>query len=73
MQIVEKHISRIRVGDTILHNGEIKTLNANYLKRGGFMGESIWGDSYHSGMKPVKVVVITRALPSHQGWDPRSI
>lgn len=47
------HISEARQGDTILHNGELKTLTNSYIKRCPFMGVSIWGDSYQCGNKPV--------------------
>jgi len=47
------HISRIRVGDTILHNGEVKTVSGNNVKRSEFMGITLFGDSYHLGYKLV--------------------
>lgn len=54
--IKEKHISLIKRGDTILHNGDEKTLTREHIKRGGFMGTTIWGDSYRAGSQLVKVV-----------------
>lgn len=47
------HISRIRIGDTILHNGEIKTVSGNNMKRCPFMGVTLFGDSYSIGYKLV--------------------
>ena len=49
----EIHIDRLRVGDTIIHNGEVMTVSGNYLKRNGFMGTTVFGDSYNSGRKLV--------------------
>ncbi len=57
---IKKHISEVRAGDTILHNGKIQTLSPSFIKRGGFMGDTIWGDSYHSGHKPVIVLTDLR-------------
>lgn len=54
------HISAIRPGDTIMHNGEVKTVCRNDIKR-GFMGKTVLGDSYQLGYKPVTLVVIWRA------------
>ena len=55
--IQEVHISTIRGGDTVMHNGEMKTVSFNNIKRGGFMGTSIFGDSYMSGHKLVKKII----------------
>lgn len=46
------HISTIRCGDTILHEGKIKTVCEKDIKR-GFCGITIFGDSYIDGLKPV--------------------
>ena len=42
-------------GLTILHEGQIKTVCRNNIKR-GFLGITLFGDSYCSGLKPVKLV-----------------
>ena len=49
------HIDLLRVGD----NGEIKTVSGDYLKRGGFAGTTVFGDSYHSGNKKVTLIEFT--------------
>jgi|14BtaG_2_1085337.scaffolds.fasta_scaffold21476_3 hypothetical protein len=54
--INKKHISKVCSGDTIFHQGEIKTLGDRWISHCPFMGKSIWGDSYHSGYKPVIVL-----------------
>jgi len=55
--IEDTHISQIRVGDTVEHNGEIKTISGTNIKRCSFMGTSIFGDSYRIGRIPVKKVI----------------
>lgn len=54
--VSEVHIDLVKVGDTVIQNGEMKTVGRNFLKRGGFMGTTLWGDSYRSGRDLVKVV-----------------
>ena len=53
------HITDIKVGDTILHNGELKTVCANNIGRDPFMGVSLFGDSYRSGR-----ILVDRIQPS---------
>lgn len=61
MKIVEVHISTIKSGDTILHtDGKISTVCKNNIKKGGFMGTSIFGDSYKSGYEKVKKIEIIK-------------
>lgn len=53
------HISRIRAGDTIIHNGELRTVCDSNIKS-GFCGITIFGDSYRMATLPVqKVVTLT--------------
>jgi len=47
------HINDVRVGDVLLHHGEDQTVSVNNIKRGGFMGTSVFGECYMSGHKPV--------------------
>ena len=47
------HISEIRVGDTILHNNEVKTVSGNNIKYNSFMGITLFGDSYNLGYRLV--------------------
>jgi len=55
--IQEVHISTIKGGDTVIHNGEMKTVSFNNIKRCSFMGTSIFGDSYKCGNKLVKKII----------------
>lgn len=50
---VKTHKDLIRPGDIILHDGYPRTLSAKDIKRGGFMGTTILGDSYKLGYEPV--------------------
>jgi hypothetical protein len=55
------HIDLIRPGDLIIHtDGILRTVCGSNIKRGGFHGTSIFGDSYHSGYKPVRLVKVAR-------------
>ena len=51
------HISQISVGDTIEHDGELKTVSGNNIKRNSFMGITLFGDSYNLGTKTVNKVI----------------
>ena len=48
------HITAIKPGDTILHQGHQKTVCASDIKRSDFMGITIFGDSYKMGFMPVE-------------------
>lgn len=50
------NINLIQAGDTVIHNGVLKTVSALNIKRDKFMGASIFGDSYHAGNKLVHKV-----------------
>lgn len=57
MTVTKKHINLVKVGDLILcKDGEVRTLNAEYLHLNTFCGTTIWGDSYRLGTQPVQVV-----------------
>jgi hypothetical protein len=56
-RIEEVHISTIESGNTILHNGEIKTVSKINIKKSDFMKTSIFGDSYNLGYKKVKKII----------------
>ena len=49
------NIKQIRVGDTVLHGGKLRTVSGTDLSC-GFMGICLFGDSYKLGLKPVKLV-----------------
>ncbi|MEB0262888.1 hypothetical protein [Mucilaginibacter sp. 10I4] len=53
--IKEVHLSEIRAGDTILHDGEIRTVGKENIKK-GFTGITLFGDPYRLGMIPVKKI-----------------
>jgi hypothetical protein len=55
--IKEVHISTIKWGDTVIHNGDMVTVGKNNIKHGGFLGSSLWGDSYKAGHTPVKKII----------------
>ena len=55
--MIEIHISSIRSGDTVLFDGEERTVCSKDIKWDGFMGYSLLGDSYRLGHKLVTKVV----------------
>ncbi len=59
------HISKIRVGDTILHNGVMTTISGNNIKRCPFMGISLFGDTYNLGYKLVTRINIHNGSKQH--------
>lgn len=63
--IEEVHISDIKVGDTVLIKGELCTVCRNNIKRGGFCGDTLFGNSYVSGRVPVKKAIIITAFNKH--------
>ena len=49
-------ISQIRIGDTVIHEGQEKTVCSSNITRDEFMGLKLWGDSYNLGYKLVERV-----------------
>lgn len=47
-------LNQINVGDTVLHDGKLKTVCRSNLKRDPFMGTTLFGDSYHIRGKVIK-------------------
>jgi len=56
-KIVEVHISEINPGDTILHRDNLVYTVGNNSIKSGFMGITLFGDSYNLGTTLVKKVV----------------
>lgn len=56
MKITMKHKSEIKIGDTIMHNGELRTICKRAFSHDEFMGLLIFGDSYRLGYQLVEVV-----------------
>ena len=54
------HIAELKPGDTVIHNGEIKTVCKSDLKYDTFMGHTLFGDSYQLGDIKVQKVVYQR-------------
>jgi len=68
-QIKQVHISEVRMNDTVLHNGDRRTVGKNDINHGGFMGSSLFGDSYRLGTKLVSLVMFPHFSKGKQiGW-----
>lgn len=65
--VVPVHIDDIRPGDTVLIDGEAKTVCRNNINdTDRFMGRSLFGDNYRGGRLLVKKIIIQRALPNKE-------
>jgi hypothetical protein len=53
----EVHISEIRQGDTVIHDGVMRTVSGTDIKRDNFMNTSIFGDAYKIGYTKVTLVI----------------
>ncbi len=60
MRIVECHISEIKPGDTVDHNGKLKTVSKRNLSTSEFFGKAIFGDNYRLGTVKVRKVIFPR-------------
>jgi len=60
MKITEVHISEIKVGDTIIHHGQQKTVGRETFTYDSFVGVLLWGDSYNMGNTLVKRITFPR-------------
>ncbi len=47
------HISDLKIGDTVMHNGKPVTVGKENFKRDAFNGATLYGDSYRLGTLPV--------------------
>lgn len=56
MKTKQVHISTIKPGDTVIHNGHMRTVCANNITHSDFMGRQLFGDSYRLGHKKVTLV-----------------
>lgn len=55
--IINRHIELIQAGDTILcTDGVARTICGKDIRREGFMGTTLRGDSYCLGGKPVQLI-----------------
>ena len=50
------HKSEIKIGDTVIHNGELRTVGKESITKDEFMGLLLFGDSYRMGCKFVELV-----------------
>ena len=58
--VVHTHIDLIRPGDTVRVDGHLKTVSPGDIRK-GYMGTTLWGDSYRLGTLPVKRAIIKTA------------
>ena len=58
--VTPTHINLIQPGDTVEIDGQLKTVSRDVIGQ-GFMGKTLWGDSYRLGTQLVRRVAIERA------------
>lgn len=59
--IKKTHISNISAGDTIIcPDGFMRTISGNNIKRGGFYGTTLFGNSYNAGTIKVDKVIFKK-------------
>ena len=58
--VIPTHIDLIQPGDTVEIDGQLKTVSRDVI-RWGFMGKTLWGDSYRLGTQLVRRAAIERA------------
>ena len=58
--VTKVSIKDITVGDTVIHNGNLKTVCRRAFSYDSFVGVMLWGDSYNMGNIKVKRVTFPR-------------
>ena len=51
------HKSEVKIGDTVIHRGYLRTVGKETFGKDEFMGLTLWGDSYKLGQEKVEVIV----------------
>ncbi|EKD1794922.1 hypothetical protein OQ647_001281 [Salmonella enterica] len=57
MSVTDVHINTVSAGDTVLHQGKLRTVCRRDIKNSDFFGLMLFGDSYNLGTVPVKKVI----------------
>lgn len=57
------HITQVKEGDTVMHNGLISKVGREDIKRWPDGDLTLFGDLYRCGQKKVELLHIVRALP----------
>ena len=60
MKTEKVHISKITVGDTVMHNGQMRTVCRRTFNCNDFVGQMMWGDSYNMGKILVERIIFDR-------------
>ncbi|EPF2246564.1 hypothetical protein ACSP9K_005022 [Citrobacter werkmanii] len=60
ISIVECHISQIKPGDTVEHEGQLRTVSKRNIGWTEFFGTSLFGDNYQLGSIKVRKVIFPR-------------
>lgn len=60
MHHVSVSISEIRIGDTVIHEGKMKTVSLRNFGRDDLMGLTLFGDSFKLGRELVQKVIFPK-------------
>lgn len=60
MRIVECHISQIKPGDTVEHEGQLRTVSKRNIGWTEFFGTSLFGGNYQLGTLKVRKVIFQK-------------
>ncbi|ARA26127.1 hypothetical protein A4T39_04755 [Enterobacter hormaechei] len=60
MRIVECHISQIKPGETVEHEGQLRTVSKRNIGWTEFFGTSLFGDNYQLGTLKVRKVIFQK-------------
>lgn len=71
-EIVDTHISHIKCGDVVQHEGRIVTVGNKDLTSCVFLGPRIFGDTYSLGTQPVKLLKIITPTITDESFDPHA-
>jgi hypothetical protein len=63
------HISKIKPNDVVRHGGKTVTVGQKDIKHGGFMGSSLFGDSYKLGKDKVERVLVNKKKSVKESED----
>lgn len=60
MRIVDCHISQIKPGETVEHEGQLRTVSKRNIGWTEFFGTSLFGDNYQLGTLKVRKVIFQK-------------
>lgn len=69
----EVNVSRIKAGDTVLIDGQLKTVCQKDLGYDELLGPTLWGDSYKAGHEKVTRVTFAAEIQRREAAQQRAL